>query len=134
MGYNTHFEGTVTFTGELTILQLRKFNTFLDKEVEDLPPSFPTFNGHSIGLEMNKKYTGLKWNTQEKTYDMAGQLNAIEEFMNITLKGELYFSNDYYEVGYIRRGKDDKWQEFISPREMVTTCPHCGKNIYKDEV
>lgn len=116
------------------MLQLRKFDTILNEEKDQLPESFPDFDGHSIGLEMTRDYKGLKWNGQEKTYDMSGQLNAIEEFMNIKLEGEFYFSNDYDEVGYIRRGDDGKWQEITNPREMITTCPHCGKQVYKDEV
>ena len=135
MGYNTDFEGILTFRAELTILQLRKFNTFLGKEADQLPTSFPFINNaHSIGLELTTDYKGLKWNGQEKTYEMSAQLNAIEEFMNILLDGEFFYANDYHEQGFIRRGNDGKWRAVLTPREMLTTCPHCNEDIYQDEV
>jgi hypothetical protein len=83
---------------------------------------------------LTKDYKGLRWDGGEKTYDMPGQLNAIEEYMCVILDGEFFYSNDYHERGYIRRAISGKWREFETPRKVITICPHCDEKIYDDEV
>lgn len=87
MGYSTDFEGTLKFNRELSASEIAQVSDWLNDDM-DTPRSDELadklgyekgskFRDGYVDLEINKEFSGLKWNGAEKTYGMVDSLNVI---------------------------------------------------------
>lgn len=142
MGYTTEFEGTLYFTEELTIPQLKRLGEILGEDSRDHKEWVKYSAGDTgyIQWEITPDYKGLKWDGNEKFYHSVNAVNLIiaymrDEFPTFGLKGQL-----------LAQGEDikDRWfltinkngvaiQEEISVNlDKIHTCPHCGEEFEEE--
>lgn len=139
MGYSTSFTGELTFVKELKASELAELNKFLGEDCRD-HPEWDATNLTYIDLELNKDFTGLKWNGAEKTYDLVEKVNLVIDQMkkvcpNFGLEGELLAQGE--EVG-------DVWrlvtQNNVAVEKKIdlshkkkVTCPHCEEEFFLED-
>jgi hypothetical protein len=138
MGYNTDFLGELKFTTELSAKALVKIKSFLGEDCRDHPEW--KSNGSYIQLEFNDDFTGLKWDGNEKTYEMTESVNLIiretkKEFSNFGLQGQ-----------FICQGEDieDRWllkiengiaiEKKIEIKGEKIRCPHCEEEFLLETI
>lgn len=92
MGYNTQFQGSLTFKKEPTIEELNKLETFFGEDCRNHPEWGNTELTY-IDFELDSE-NGICWDGSEKTYDLVEKVNLIiknmqKEFPDFELKGQL---------------------------------------------
>ena len=98
MGYTTQFEGSLKFKNELSLPMLKKLNEIIINQDN----SFPGY----INFEIEKDFSGIIHNNDEKSYEVVEQVNHIIGMMKIDfpefeLAGELLAQGE--EIGDIWR-------------------------------
>jgi hypothetical protein len=121
MGYTTNFTGLLKFKKELKASQISLLKHILEDENE------------IVDLEINKYFTGIKWNGMEKTYEMDKMVNTVirkmtKKYKDFKLVGELIAQGEEYE---------DKWKLVminnvanivkIQIISKTIQCPHCDE-------
>ena len=134
MGYSTDFEGELKFKREMKASELAALTKVLSKDRRDIGYKDDSIyeNGkygtywYHIELELTENFDGIKWNGQEKTYDLVGIVNWLIDKFNLELEGEL-----------IAQGEDseDRWKLIIQDGRAIkkewpkigqkVTCPYC---------
>ncbi|MCA9748126.1 MAG: hypothetical protein KC414_03415 [Romboutsia sp.] len=112
MGYNTDFKGELKFTNELTATQLAELKNILGEDCRDHKDWGRTDLTH-INLRLLDDFTGVCWDTSEKTYDMVEKIELIIQLMrrkypNFGLKGQFLAQGKYIEDRYTIIVNDDK--------------------------
>lgn len=141
MGYNTYFKGSINFSRELTVPELRTIQEILDTdEIFDLANKYgyafranEKYNDY-ISVVINDDYTGLCWNGAEKTRNMVGALNVImyairSKIPDLNFCGEMLASGEEaFDVWGIRI-VDEFAERFEVFGEQKVECPHCKRHF-----
>lgn len=139
MGYTTKFQGTLKFTHELTMPQLKRLSAVLGEDTDDHPEWIDYADCGQLSYiqwELTKDFDGIQWDGHEKFYHAVNSVNFLIAYMReddlmFGLAGEL-----------LAQGEDprDRWILAIDPvtrravkREVdlgpVYECPHCREEF-----
>lgn len=137
MGYSTEFEGTLQFTHELSVPQLKKLHTFFGANPREHPEWGLSRDHGYIDLELAKDYSGIKWDGAEKTRDLDKSVAFIiremrKEWPEFGLTGTLKAQGEDVE---------DRWDLVVDetgavsknkrpPPGVKVKCPHCRRDFY----
>lgn len=134
MGYNTRFTGTLKFTHELSVPQLKRLNEFFGEDPRDHPSWAAHRDIGYIDLKLAADYSGIEWDDgTEKTRGLEHAVNFIlqemrAEWPEFGLTGSLLAQGEDVE---------DRWQLVIgedgqaSKQKIAVTgtrvkCPNCS--------
>ena len=136
MGYNTDFQGQLTFTHIPTAPELAELNRMFGEDCRD-HPEWDVYGGMGlsyIDLRLTRDFAGIEWdNETEKTYDLPDKVNVVIRRMRATWPG-------FGLTGQLAaQGEDltDRWALVIGDDGLarrvdivltgqVVACPDCG--------
>ncbi len=133
MGYQTEFEGTLTFKAPLIAEQELFLRTICSGDCEntDDHPEWkkpPGYTGY-IQLEITSDKSGIKWDGNEKFYDA---IHAVNTFPDFGLEGKLLAQGeilkDRWELVIAHDGYAAKQK--IKIEGDCYQCPSCGEEVY----
>lgn len=134
MGYSTQFKGELKFAKEPTASQLAHLQSFFGEDCRD-HPEWGAKDLYYVDLELEKDFSGIKWNGAEKTYKLHELVNMIlremrKKWPDFSLEGKLAAQGEDIE---------DRWELTIEDGNAVRrdvaivgqklTCPHCERNF-----
>ncbi|KAF1006746.1 MAG: hypothetical protein GAK28_02422 [Luteibacter sp.] len=137
MGYNTRFNGTLTFTSEPSAAQLAKLNTFLGEDCREHPEWNAGGKASYIDLVIARDFSGLEWDTgTEKTYGLEESVNVIvremrKEWPSFGLAGTLIAQGEDFDDRWALVMGEDGFasRQPIAIAGNVVQCPHCKQKF-----
>lgn len=132
MGYNTDFEGSLTFKCTPGIAQAQYIAELLDTE-----PSKDNDLERHINLEFSISTLRIKWNGGEKTYEMVDSVNWLvgkmrEKWSDFALEGTLSAQGEEIDDKWELRFNDEgiAYKHDIELSGVRIECPNCECEFY----
>ena len=142
MGYTTRFTGTLKFTKELKASEIAHLGKILGADLRHLSPKVWKYPEeiasaqYSIDLSFTQDYSGLKWDSSEKSYDMEEQVDAVIKYMqaqfpDFGLEGHMNAQGEDVDDRWVLTIENNKAIKVLTPPQgKKVQCPHCGEYFY----
>ena len=131
MGYSTEIKGELKFTHEVSVPQVKRLNEFFGEDGRGhLDWDYSKGEIAYIQWQLTKDLDGIKWDGNEKFYEIVNSVNFIihnmrKEWLEFGLQGELLCQGEEIEDRWYLKIGEDGFAYRQDCKVKTTKCPEC---------